>query len=435
MRRFLLVLLFVVMLVSDMFGWRLGLATGLSVKNAFLYVCFLIILVDGIVHRSGRDPLLIRVHLPFLVLILVALLSWVLTDAPGHLAMYTREERFIALKSSLIDLYLFFAVYYFGVRDIKDAIALAKTLLLIVLLGNVITVMDVFNMPHLGIIKQMDNASEYNEGRLMGPLGEPNQYGAFLNLFLPCYFAWALAKNRVTWEKMIYLAGGVVTLMCLLLTGSRGGYLGLVTGIVGGYLLVRRRARLASTFKAVVVTIPAFAVAVAVVVVRYSHLLLGRIEATTKPADAVTASAGRLTIWESGLRVMADNPVSFVIGKGWHTFAAYVGIVPHNTYLWYLFNLGAIGLVLYVLILRNLLKHARNAVHRLSADADALLMGFVFGFTGLLVSVFFVDLFEPWYFIWAYVGVIARVAVLMNAEARRRTVSNAAKTAGINGAA
>lgn len=128
-------------------------------------------------------------------------------------------------------------------------------------------------------------------------------------------------------------------------------------------------------------------------------------------------------IWQAGLNVMADNPISFITGMGWHTFAAYVGIVPHNTYLWYFFNLGVIGLVLYLLILRNVLKLTREAVNGISDDGDMLLLGFLFGFAALLVSVCFVDLFAPWYFIWAYAGVMARIAVQMNAEARQRSES------------
>jgi O-antigen ligase len=428
MHRFLLVLLFAVLLLSDMFGWRLGISTGLSVKNAFLYTLLLMILVDRLVHRPSRDQLFLRVHLPFLALIVFAVMSWLFTDAPGNVAAYSREDRFIALKGLLIDFYLFFVVYYFGARTLKDAVALAKFILLLVLVGNVVTVMDVYDMPDLGIIKQMEDVAEYNEGRLMGPLGEPNQYGAFLNLFLPAYFSWALARNRTPLGKTVFLAGGVVTIVCLLLTGSRGGYLGLVAGLLGGFMLVRRRARIIASMKAAVFAIPAMAIAVAVVVVRYSDLLRGRIEATTKAGDAVTASAGRLEIWESGLNVMADNPLSYVIGMGWHTFAAFVGVVPHNTFLWYFFGLGAVGLVLYLIILRNLLFLARSAVCRMSQDVDALLIGFVFGFTALLASVCFVDLFAPWYFIWAYVGIIARISILMNAEAKRQALLSPERT-------
>ena len=76
-----------------------------------------------------------------------------------------------------------------------------------------------------------------------------------------------------------------------------------------------------------------------------------------------------------------------------------------------------------MLILRNVLKLTREAVNGLSDDGDMLLLGFLFGFSALLVSVCFVDLFAPWYFIWAYAGVIARVAVLMKVEARQRSES------------
>lgn len=418
MRRHFLVLLFAVLLLSEMFGWKLGLSEGFSVKNAFLYGFLLLILLECTLPGSPKDPLLTKIHVPFITLILVAGLSWAFTDLRTDFPHYSREDRFFAVKNLLTDYYLFFIVYYYGIRSLQDAIALAKTLLVLVLVSNVITVMDVYNIPDLGVIKQME--SESSRGRLMGPIGEPNQYAAFLTLFFPSYIALALAKNSGTLVRSMYVSASVATLISLLLTGSRGGIFGFVAGAAWGYWLIRDKVRLKATFKVIALALPVVGVAIAIALVNYSALLMGRIDVTAQAGNASDASAGRTMIWQAGLSVMADNPISFITGMGWHTFAPYVGIVPHNTYLWYFFNLGAIGLILYLLILRNILKLTREAINGVSVDCDMLLMGFLFGFVALLVSVFFVDLFAPWYFIWAYTGVMARVAVQMKAEARQQ---------------
>ncbi len=418
MRRHFLLLLFAILLLSEMFGWKLGVSQGFSVKNAFLYGFFLLILVERLSPGVSKDPLLTKIHWPFISLILVAGISWAFTDVRTNVPNYTSEDRIIALKSTLADFYLFFIVYYYGVRNLQDAIALARNILVLVFASNMITVMDVYNIPDLGIIKQMD--SESNRGRLMGPIGEPNQYAAFLAFFFPSYIALALATTRGRVARSIYLSASVATIITLLLTGSRGGIFGLVAGAVWGYWQVREKVRLKATFKVIALAVPVVGVAIAIAVINYSSLLMGRIDTTAQAGNASAASAGRTMIWQSGLSVMVDHPISFITGMGWHTFAPYVGIVPHNTYLWYFFNLGAIGLILYLLILRNILKLTREAVNGASVDGDMLLMGFLFGFAALLVSVFFVDLFAPWYFIWAYAGVMARVAVQMNAEARQQ---------------
>lgn len=421
MRRHFLLLLFAILLLSEMFGWKLGVSQGFSIKNAFLYGFFLIILVERLSPSASRDPLLPTIHLPFIGLILVGGISWALSDLRIHVQNYSDEDRLIALKSTLADFYLFFLVYYYGVRNIQDAMSLARNILALVFVSNVITVIDVYNIPDLGIIKQMD--SESNRGRLMGPIGEPNQYAAFLAFFFPSYIALAFAATRGKIASSLYLAASLATIITLLLTGSRGGVFGLIAGAIWGCWQIREKIRVKAMLKVIGLAIPVVGMAVAIAVIKYSSLLLGRIDATAQAGNASAVSAGRTMIWQTGLNVMADNPISFITGMGWHTFAAYVGIVPHNTYLWYFFNLGLIGLVLYLLILRNLLKLTREAVNGLSDEGNMLLLGFLFGFAALLVSVCFVDLFAPWYFIWAYAGVMARIAVLMNADARQRSVS------------
>lgn len=418
MRRHFLALLFAILLLSEMFGWKLGLSQGFSVKNAFLYGFFLLILIERLAPGAAKDPLLTKIHLPFISLILVGGLSWAFTDLRIHVENYSTEDRLIALKSTLADFYLFFIVYYYGVRNLQDAIPLSKTLLILVFASNVITVMDVYNIPDLGIIKQMEADSEANRGRLMGPIGEPNQYAAFLAFFFPSYIALALIKTRGKVARSMYLVASLATIITLLLTGSRGGIFGLIAGALWGCWQIREKVRLKAMFKVVALAIPVIGVAIAIAVINYSTLLLGRID-VSRADNASAASAGRTMIWQAGLSKMTDDPISFITGMGWHTFAAYIGIVPHNTYLWYFFSLGAIGLILYLLILRNLLRLAREAVSGISVEGEMLLMGFLFGFAALLVAVFFVDLFAPWYFIWAYSGVMARVAVQMNAEARR----------------
>ena len=114
MRRHFLLLLFAVLLLSEMFGWKLGVWQGFSIKNAFLYGFFLLILVERLAPGASKDPLLTKIHWPFMGLILVGGISWAFTDLRTHVPNYSSEDRLIALKSMLVDFYLFFLVYYFG---------------------------------------------------------------------------------------------------------------------------------------------------------------------------------------------------------------------------------------------------------------------------------------------------------------------------------
>jgi hypothetical protein len=426
-RQTLLLLLFTVLLLSEMFGWQLGFAQGFSVKNAFLYALMMPVLFDLTVTRRSHVTLGVAFHMGFVGLIMLALLSWSFTDLNIQMPMYSSEERFVAIKSGLVDFYLFFLVFYFGVENIKQALFLAKAILLLVLLANVVTVMDVYNIPDLGVIQQMGEESAANEGRLKGPIGEPNQYAAFLLLFLPAYFALAFYGAGGWFARTVYATGAAVALVSLLLTGSRGGMLGLGIGLCWTTWLLRSRLDLWKIFRTLALLIPFAAAMVALVAMEYGALLVARLDATFNAGNAVTASAGRMWIWETGLGLMARHPQSFITGMGWQSFAPYVGVVSHNTYLAYLFSLGTLGLAAYLTTLNRVIVVAKAGTLATVGDARALMIAFMIGFLSLLVSVFFVDLYAPWYFVWAYVGILVRLATLAIFESR-----SAKETGGIN---
>jgi O-antigen ligase len=422
MRRVLLLSLFALLLLSEMLGWKPGLGTGFSLKNVFLYVLVLLAVLEIGLGGGRPQPRLVRIHGLFLGLIALGFFSWLFTDPAAELPRYGRQDRLVALKGLLIDHYLFFISFYYAIRSPPDAVRTAKAILLLVFLGNLVTVIDVYDIPDLGLIKQMEAESVENIGRVSGPIGEPNQYASFLDLFLPSYVALALAQGAGVLRRSGWAVAGLLTFVILLLTGSRGGVAGL---LVGGLLCLNRLGRIIrfrETFRLVLAVVPLIGVAVAIAAAKYADLLLARVEVTTE-ADAVTASAGRLWIWETGLSVMARHPESFLFGMGWHTFAPYVGVVPHNNYLWYFFNLGAVGLLLYLLILWNIYRLVREALPLATGDTRRLLLGFLFGFFALLVSVSFVDLFAPWFFIWAYIGLMARASSGVKESGEWRVVS------------
>jgi hypothetical protein len=306
MRHTFLLLLFAVLLLSQMFGWKLGVSQGFSIKNAFLYGFFLLILVERLSPRASKDPLLTKIHWPFISLILVGGISWAFTDLRTHVPNYSSDDRLIALKSMLADFYLFFIVYYYGVRNLQDAIALAKHILILIFSCNLITVMDVYNIPDLGIIKQME--SDTNRGRLMGPIGEPNQYAAFLAFLFPSYIALAWATTTGKIARCMFLSASLATIITLLLTGSRGGIFGLVAGAAWGYWQVRDKVCFKTMFKVIALALPIVAVATAIATMNYSALLLGRIDATAQVGYVSAVSAGRTLIWQMDLSVMADHP-------------------------------------------------------------------------------------------------------------------------------
>ena len=82
-----------------------------------------------------------------------------------------------------LDLFLFFLLFLYGPRTPAQALALAKWLVGVIAVANLVTFLDVFNIPDLGIMVDRPDS------RVAGPIGGVNQYGAVLALlFGPIVF-------------------------------------------------------------------------------------------------------------------------------------------------------------------------------------------------------------------------------------------------------
>ncbi len=111
--------------------------------------------------------------------------------------------------------------------------------------------------------------------------------------------------------------------------------------------------------------------------------------------------------------MMSYWPASFLTGYGWNAYPTlFLGYGdPHNTYLLYWFNLGIIGLGLYLFTAVWVVRFAVKNLHILSDDLKTIVIGFILGFLALHVALFFVAVYTPWLFIWAIGGAILRLIV------------------------
>ena len=111
---------------------------------------------------------------------------------------------------------------------------------------------------------------------------------------------------------------------------------------------------------------------------------------------------------------MARTPLTLLTGFGWDVY--YVmpfRYAPHNHYLGTYFDLGIPGLGLFVYLMVRLVNTARSVVPLADEQTRPLMLAFVFGMLSLAISIVFADLFEPWSYIWLYVGAMMRIAVLV----------------------
>jgi O-antigen ligase len=405
--RYLLAGLLLFLTAAEVFSWDVSMGPGLSVKNAVLYLIAMFLMFRIAVSRGERldaGP----VHVFFAVLISYAMVTWLTAALIIQYPGYDLIASGIRLKSELIDHLIFFLVFYYGVTSRRDGLTVLMGLLLAALLANVTTVADVLGYIDLGF-------QERESGRTEGALGEANQYAAYIILFLPGMIA-AMLRTRGIW-RLFWTGAVVASAVAVLMTVSRGAFVGLFVAGVGGAWLFRHRLSLGkiSLWLAAAVIV----IAVSLSLSQYTALIAERVFTQTGAIDIGDASSGRADIWTALFERMMATPVTFVTGFGWDVYWTMpFRYSPHNQYFNFLFNLGLPGLLAFIGLLASAAGLAKRASESADDELRPYLIGFVIGVLAVSAAVFFVDLHRPWYYFWAYAGVALRLAVLVKNEAR-----------------
>jgi len=402
MRQFLLISLFAILLTDIMIGPGLSLGPGLSIKNAMLYLIFVALVLEFVL--SDRD--LLRetwpLHTAWTLLAFYATFTWLAIVLLGLHRGYDNVGSFITLKGQIVDLLLFLLVYLYGPRDANKSISVLKWLIGLLVAFNLVTLIDFLNVPDLGIIP------DRHDGRITGPVKEVNQYGAILIFMIPITAGLVLGSRGAM--KALYAFGTVLAFVLLGLTVSRGSYVGLLVGSLGAMYLVRHHIRKGAVLKGGLIVLVVVLLAGITVAVVNPEGFLGKFQ-FGESTNANQLSSGRLDVWFRVLTKMSYWPVSFITGYGWNSYRALIGIYgdPHNTYLLYWFNLGLIGLGLYISIVVWTIKYTVSSLKFVSKELASVVIGFTIGFMAIHVAAFFVLIYTPWLFIWAIAGTILRI--------------------------
>src|SRR5882672_728352 len=338
------------LLTTDALNLELSLAPGLSAKNLLIYLIAVLLALRMVV---GRGTIMVagQLQAAFIIQIGYAVMTLLVAGLIIQYPHYDLVESAIKLKSGLIDHYIFFLVCLFGVQTSEDAMKVIKGLLLGALIANALTILDAAGLISLGFQIRDD-------GRTSGAIGESNQYAVFIVLFLPATVAAAVAARGVV--RLFWCGAALVGAMALVMTASRGGFVGLAMSCAVGAYLYRH---LISYGR---VTGWVFGALILLVIVvsfsPYGQLLTERMIGTSGSFDPNTASSGRSEIWTDALAVMVSQPLTLITGFGWDVYWSMpFQYSPHNHYLGLWFNLGLPGLILGSYLLFSVIGRARRA--------------------------------------------------------------------------
>ncbi len=393
------------LLATQVLHWDLTITTGLSAKNLLIYMFATVLGLRMVVARTSMTaagPM----QAAFLVQILYAIITWLVAGLIIKYPNYDFLPNGIELKSGLIDYYIFFLVFLFGVSTSEDAMKVIKWILLGAIFANLATIADSAGLVSLGYQIRDD-------GRTEGALGEANQYAAYVVLFIPGMIAAAVASKRTVW-RVFWMGGALMSCLALAMTTSRGGIVGLLLGCaIGAYLyrhLVSYSRLAARNAGWVLGCLVVFTIAMSFS--KYGSLLTERLFGQTSNIDATEATSGRTEIWANLFATMLHKPITFITGYGWNVYWSFpFRYSPHNHYFAEWFNLGLIGVFTSCYLLFSAIARARRAAQVADQGPRRQLIAFVIGGISLCGAVFFVELHDPWYFFWMYTGVVMRLAI------------------------
>jgi len=403
--RYVLATLTFFLTLSSVFQWDPGPAPGVKIKNFILYL-----LVMGLVfsYSMGRK---FKIQLPamnvaFIVLIGYSILTYLaivlFIDYPRYDALTSAFD----LKNRGVDYMLFFLVFFYGTKTEKDAVFVLKCLLLSWIVSHAVAVLDALGVMQLGDIERR------GDGRVQGAVGESNQYGAFVALTLPAAIAMAVAVKG--WLRWFWIAAAALTAGTLIMTVSRGAFVAVFFAALFGAYLFRRYLSMGKIMTwGALAAVAVVVVFVLVVGAGFGDLLYERLVGGFSSKDMGGTSSGRTEIWATAIAVMFQHPLTLLTGFGWNSYWIMpFRYSPHNYYLAQWFNLGLPGLICSVVLLVIPIRTALQSFAVATPSLRAPLAGFVFAALAYASATFFVDLYVPWIYFWAYAGAAMRLAMI-----------------------
>src|SRR5690349_10574561 len=102
------------LLATDALNLELSLAPGLSAKNLLIYCVAVLVALRMVVSRQSVTAMG-QIQVAFIVLILYAVITWLVAGLVIQYPRYDMMDAAIKLKSGLVDHYIFFLAFMFGV--------------------------------------------------------------------------------------------------------------------------------------------------------------------------------------------------------------------------------------------------------------------------------------------------------------------------------
>lgn len=347
---------------------------GLPTNVLMLWLGFVLLIVASHILLTGRTEFFYKKVQRIPLYIRIAIGLFFLSGTVSLLVFGVSLEKFGQwIVLFLQPIALFFAANYILAVWPKSKNFLMFSMYLFISACGIVALaqyITLFGLPR----EWMGNANEPK--RALAFFAHPNAYALFITpilaFLLPNLWQWISSKDKLS--KYFFVLAWLLGALGLLLSLSRGGWLGLV---FAGAFFVFTSGQLKLKKIAIVSTI---AVALVVAVVpnfRYRILL---------PFHGEKSSVARFSLWNTGWSMVKDDPV---LGKGlagfsnnWDKYNTDPNLehynFPHNIFLNFWVDTGLLGMLSFFLlslfiVFRSLNKEIREAYLPVALFAVAII--------------------------------------------------------------
>lgn len=245
----------------------------------------------------------------------------------------------------------------------------------------------------------------------------PNDLALMLNLVLPLAIALFL-KARRPGAQAILAALVALDVVAIIATFSRAGFLSLgLTGLAYLYILFRRKRRNLA-FLVIAGCLAGTALLPSAYINRLSTI-------TNIQADQTNSAQTRFRDYITAAKYVAGHPL-IGAGIGMNILAlnqarGATWTLVHDVYLVYAVDLGLPGVILFLLLLRQVVRGLRKAMRRAADDEDGqelhyLLEGLLVSIASFSLSAFFYP--DAYQFYFYYIAGLATAAISIALSAR-----------------
>ncbi|QIB26984.1 O-antigen ligase family protein [Caloranaerobacter azorensis] len=361
--------------ILSIYNINIGIAIsiiGLPFIPDELSLIFIIFLVGVFLfNQLYRDDYSIRgsfMGIPIIIFVIAIIISTITSTNP------TGSFRDLAIHLSALG-FLFIIV-----NSVKNKNELNVLLTTFIFVATLVALYGLYQYK-IGInieAKWVDKASNPDiTTRIFSVFGNPNIFAEYLIMSIPISISLFWTSKKIL-KKLIFLLISLILTIALILTFSRGGWVGFVFGVFIFILLVEKRLLLS--------LIPIGIISVFII----PNSVLNRIMSIVNLND--TSNSYRIRLWKITLDVIRDN---WLVGVGFghlpfkQTFETYIRTMPtyhaHNTFLEITAEMGIIGLIILLTILFVTYKYSiKNLTKQQDKYLKVITAGLLAGLSSVL---------------------------------------------------